>query len=279
MTPFTLCADDYAMTPAVTRGILALLEAERISATGAMTNRPHWQVALRELAVFHGRVDLGVHLNLTCGAPLTAMPRLAPGGELPKLPAILRVGVLGRLPLDEIEAEIIAQIEAFAQATGHAPDFIDGHQHVHALPGVRRALLAALTQLFPGAKPYIRDPADSAPAIRARKRHAAKAMLLAGLAAPFGKRMRSAGFVTNAGFAGYSAFKPRDEYGADFARYLIAPGARHLVMCHPGFVDDVLFRVEPATESRPLEVAYFTSPAFADCLAAAGMRLGRLQTG
>lgn len=276
MTPFTLCADDYAMTPAVTRGILTLLEAERLSATGAMTNRPHWQVAARELAVFHGRVDLGVHLNLTCGAPLTAMPRLAPGGELPKLPVILRMGVLGRLPLDEIEAEIIAQIEAFAQATGHAPDFIDGHQHVHTLPGVRRALLGALTRLFPDAKPYIRDPADSVSAIRARKRHAMKATLLAGLAAPFGKGMRAAGFATNAGFAGYSAFNPRDEYGADFARYLIAPGARHLVMCHPGFVDDELLRLDPATESRPLEVAYLASPAFADCLAAAGMRLARM---
>ncbi len=42
MTPFVLCADDYAMTPAVSRGILALLEAGRITATGAMTNRPSW---------------------------------------------------------------------------------------------------------------------------------------------------------------------------------------------------------------------------------------------
>ncbi|HUN11578.1 MAG TPA: ChbG/HpnK family deacetylase, partial [Rhabdaerophilum sp.] len=35
--PFVLCADDYGMTPAVSRGILRLIEAGRISATGAMT--------------------------------------------------------------------------------------------------------------------------------------------------------------------------------------------------------------------------------------------------
>lgn len=275
MTPLVLCADDYAMTPGVTAGIRTLLEMEALSATGAMTNRPHWREAAGALAAFRGKADLGLHFNLTCGEPLTSMPRLAPGGELPKLPVILKAGLLGTLPQAEIEAELSAQIDAFEQATGFAPDFIDGHQHVHVLPGVRRALLAVLARLFPGQKPYLRDPADRFGAIRARGRHAAKAMLLAGLAGPFGAKMRAEGFKTNAGFAGYSAFNPSDDYAADFATYLISPGAAHLVMCHPGHVDEALLRLDPATESRAAELTFFASSAFRDSLAAAGMQLAR----
>jgi predicted glycoside hydrolase/deacetylase ChbG (UPF0249 family) len=276
MPRFTLCADDYAMTPGVTRGILALLDAGRLSATGAMTNRPHWREAARQLEALRGRVDLGVHLNLTCGEPLTRMARLAPQGELPKLPVILRAGLTGTLPLGEIEVEIAAQIDAFEQATGFVPDFIDGHQHVHALPGVRRALSAALERAFPGEKPYLRDPADRLSAIRARGRHTMKALLVAGLARPFGARMRDRGFATNAGFAGYSDFDPRGDYRADFARYLIAPGETHLVMCHPGFVDDELRRIDPATDSREMEQAFFFSAQFGEICAEQGMVLGRM---
>ena len=117
---FVLCADDYAMTPGVSRGILELLEAERITATGAMTNRPSWRGAAQDLHSFDGKVDLGVHLNLTCGAPLTSMPRFAASSELPKLPSILARGIAGALPLQEIEIEIAAQLSSFEDAMGRA---------------------------------------------------------------------------------------------------------------------------------------------------------------
>ncbi len=71
--------------------------------------------------------------------------------------------------------------DAFAQAMGRMPDFIDGHQHVHALPGVRRVLAAVLPTLFPAAKPYLRDPVDRLAAIGARRRHGAKAACLQAL--------------------------------------------------------------------------------------------------
>lgn len=269
---FVLCADDYAMTPGVTRGILRLLEAGRISATGAMTNRPHWRQAARELAAFEGKADLGVHLNLTCGAPLMRLERFAPGGNLPRLPSILLRGIAGALPLNEIAGEMAAQLTAFEDAMGRAPDFIDGHQHVHALPGVRQALAQVIAERYAGKKPYLRDAADRVSAIRARGVHVPKAMLLAGLAAPFAARMSALGFQLNKGFSGYSAFDARADYGADFASYLVAPGEKHLVMCHPGEVDDELKALDPAIDSRPNEVAFFLSSRFDDICDAAGMK-------
>jgi hypothetical protein len=272
MAGFVLTADDYAMTPAVTRGILACLEAGRISATGAMTNRLHWRGEALNLRAFEGKADLGLHFNLTCGAPLTPMPRLAPGGELPKLPDILKAASLRRLPLGEVEAELEAQLSAFEDAMGRMPDFVDGHQHVHALPGVRPALSAVLVRRYPHEKPYLRDPADRFSAIRARRLTVSKASLLATLSRPFAPRMRALGFALNQGFAGYSSFDAKRDFGADFGHYLKHPGAKHLVMCHPGEVDDELLRLDPVTATRPLEKAFFLSERFLEICGAAKMR-------
>lgn len=272
---FVLTADDYAMTPAVTRGILAVLEAGRISATGAMTNRPFWRAAARELRAFAGSADLGVHVNLTCGAPLTGARGLATGDGLPKLGPLLLRGLAGLLPQAAVEAEIDAQLAEFEEAMGRMPDFVDGHQHVHAMPGVRRALAAVLARRYPAAKPYVRDAADSLAAIRARGGEMRKAMIVARLARPFARRMAELGFALNRGFAGFSAFDPRRDYGADFPGYLAAPGPAHLVMCHPGEVDDELRALDPATDSRPGEIAYFLSARFTDACAAANLRPAR----
>lgn len=272
---FVLCADDYAMTPGVTHGILALLEAGRISATGAMTNRPHWCEAAPALAPFAGKADLGLHFNLTCGAPLTSMPKLAPGRELPRLGTLLKAGVIGTLPEDEVAAELSAQLSAFEDAMGRSPDFIDGHQHVHAMPGVRRAFARVVSARYPAAKPYLRTSADRPARIFARGSEVKKALLVAGLTAPFGARMRALGFATNAGFAGYSAFDPAADYGAAFARYLKAPGPRQLIMCHPGAVDDDLRALDPVVETRPQERDFFLSSRFVDLCAESGARHAR----
>ncbi|HRE21265.1 MAG TPA: ChbG/HpnK family deacetylase [Rhabdaerophilum sp.] len=272
---FVLCADDYGMTPAVSRGILRLVEAGRISATGSMTNMPAWKTAAHELWPHDQKIDLGVHLNLTCGRPLTAMKAFAPEGEFPRLPAIVARGLAGRLPLGEIEAELSAQLTEFEDSMGRTPDFIDGHQHVHAMPGVRRALAAVVARRYPAAKPYIRDAVDRLAAIRARKVQSRKAMIVAGLARPFAAGIAPLGFRLNEGFSGYSAFDPRADYAAAFPSYLVEPGAKPLVMCHPGEIDDELRRLDPAIESRPQEIAYFLSGAFTEACEQAGMQPAR----
>jgi hypothetical protein len=272
---FVLVADDYAMTPGVTRGILRLLAAGRITATGAMTNRPHWRDAARALRDFEGVADLGLHLNLTAGAPLTGARGIARGGGLPKLPELIARGIAGLLPQAELEAEIAAQLAAFEDAMGRAPDFIDGHQHVHAMPGVRRALASVLARRYRATKPWLRDAGDRAASIRSRRFEARKAILVAILGRGFAERMREAGFELNEGFAGFSAFDAEADYAEQFRTYLVAPGRRHVVMCHPGEVDDELRALDPALGSRPNEIAFFLSNRFSEICAAAGMAPAR----
>src|SRR5690606_13195439 len=139
-----VCADDYALTPGVSRAIRELIAGGRISATSVMTVCPYWREEGPALAAVAGGADIGLHLTLTDQAPLGAMPELAPSGYLPPIEVVVRASLLGRLPVAEIEAEIERQLEAFVAVWGRPPSHIDGHHHVHQLPGVRRALLRVL---------------------------------------------------------------------------------------------------------------------------------------
>ncbi|MGE7470676.1 ChbG/HpnK family deacetylase [Bosea sp. NPDC003192] len=266
---FVLCADDFAMTEGVSRSILELLAAGRLSATGAMTNRPHWPRLSGELAAFSGRADLGLHLNLTCATPLSAMPTVAPAGVLPKLGELAPLALRSSAARAEIAAEIVRQLDAFEQHLGRTPDFVDGHQHVHVLPGIRHQVLDALAARYPAGSVYLRDPSDSLAAIRARGVAIGKALTVAGLATGLRRAAARRGIPTNRGFSGFSPFDPRRDFADDLTAFLVQPGPAHLVMCHPGHVDDELIALDPVVATRPFEHAALLA------FAPQGLRIGR----
>jgi chitin disaccharide deacetylase len=279
-TRLILCADDYALTPGVSRGILKLVALRRLSAVGCMTNRPGWLSDAPALLAYRalgkaeegsasgGRAAIGLHLNLTLGAPLGPMPLLAPDGKLPAFGALAKLAFTWRVSTSEVEAEICRQLDAFEQAAGSPPDFVDGHQHVHVLPVVRSALFEVLTKRSLAGRIWLRDPCDQLASIMARGIAVPKALVIGALGAGFGKRARALGFATNRGFAGVSPFDPSRDFGADMARFLIRPGPAHLVMCHPGAIDDELRGLDPVIDTRPQELAYLASDRFKDLLAA-----------
>lgn len=269
---FILCADDYGMTEAVSRGLLEVAAAGRISAASAMASLPDWKRAARDWSASRLPVDLGLHVTLTVGAPLGAMPRLAPGGEFPGIGALAAAALARRLPDEEIEAEILRQIDAFCEAVGAPPTHVDGHQHVHVLPGVRGALFSALAKRNLQHTP-LRDSSDAPGRIARRRAFAAKAMKVNALATGFRRAAREAGHPLNQGFAGYSDFAPGRYDAHRFAAYLAAPGPRHLVMCHPGRVDDALRRLDPVTDAREGELAFLLSDDFAALLVEKDARL------
>ena len=79
-TDLALCADDFALSPAVSQGILEALAAARLTATSAMTTQASWPEAARAFRTLAPQADLGLHFNLTLGGPLGKMPSFAPGG-------------------------------------------------------------------------------------------------------------------------------------------------------------------------------------------------------
>lgn len=270
-----ICADDYALSFGVSVGILKALEGSRVSATSAIVTSPRWPAMGRELIRFAGQADIGLHLNLTIGRPLGSMPGFAPDGRFPAIGPLTRRALAGRLPLDEIRAEIGRQLDRFETVVERPPDYVDGHQHVHVLKGVRAALFDALAARGLAGKVWIRDPGDGPHRIALRRANARKALAVRALATGFRRAARRRGFRLNDGFAGFSDFNPGRDYAAAFESYLRAPGRRHLVMCHPGHVDDDLRLLDPVTVTREQELAFLLSPALPVALARHNMRLVR----
>ena len=259
------------MSEGVSAGILEAARAARISAASAMTTLPDWPRAAAAWREARPPATLGLHLNLTVGAPLGSMPVLAPADVLPSIRALARSR---DLPENEIHVEIGRQIDAFVVHAGRAPDHVDGHQHVHVLPAVREALFRALRERGYRHMP-LRDSGDRPTRILRRQSCMPKALAVATLARGFASAAREAGFPCNDGFTGFSTFDPQADPAAQFARYLIAPGRRHLVMCHPGHVDEALRALDPVTAARETELRFLLSDAWPGLLARAGARLDR----
>jgi predicted glycoside hydrolase/deacetylase ChbG (UPF0249 family) len=248
-----LCADDYALTEGIARAVGELAAARRISATSAIVTTPHWPAMAQRLVVHRGRIAVGLHLNLTLGAPIAPMPRFAPKGVFPKRNAVVARALSGLVSRREIRFEIERQLDIFETYFGFPPDHIDGHEHMHALPGIRRCLFDVVRRRYPGVKPLLRDPGDSWSAISARGRGRGKAMAVAALALGFGAAARRRGIPTNRGFSGFSAFDVNEPYAAELERVLREPGPCHIVMCHPGHPDAELAAVDPVVERRRME--------------------------
>jgi predicted glycoside hydrolase/deacetylase ChbG (UPF0249 family) len=232
-----LCADDFAMTEGISEGILSLAENGRLSATGAIVTTELWPRIASRAASLRERLALGLHLNLTFGRPLGVMPILAPQGVLPSAENLVLQAIAGRIQRNEIAAEIERQLDRFEAAAGFPPDFVDGHHHVHVLKGVREVLIEALTRRYQPGEMLLRDPSDWL--MRITRRHVAvgKAIGVAVLAFGFRRLATASGFLVNSGFSGYSTFG-RVPFAQEFGRFLISPGSRHMIMCHPGLPDD-----------------------------------------
>jgi len=78
---------------------------------------------------------------------------------------------------------------------------------------------------------------------------------------------------TNPAFAGTYAFDAAANFAALFPRFLDCLPDGSVVMCHPGFVDAELERLDPLTTLREKEYAFFTSDAFPAVLATHGVAL------
>jgi chitin disaccharide deacetylase len=273
---FCLCADDYALSPGVSRGILEALDAGRLSATSVLTTGPFWPKGARELRRFKAKADIGLHLNFTLGHPLGEMPGFAASGRLPEISQLLRAACKNELPEAGIGQEISRQLDGFCEHFGAPPAFVDGHQHVQLVPQIRSQLFACLEEKGFSGKVWLRDSSDRPWRILRRGVELRKALAIVWLGTGFAREASARGYVTNEGFSGFSAFDPRHDYAADFGRYLRAPGRRHLIMCHPGYCDEELVATDSVTLSRECELSFLLSPAFTATLARNGARLARL---
>lgn len=271
MRRMVLCADDYALSPGVSAGIRELIAAGRINATSVMTIFPEFEQEAKALLATKSRIPLqiGLHATLTGDfTPLKATPIASPGGRLPTSDKTWPPLGYFRIDPDAVKTEVRAQIEKFIGAFGRAPDYVDGHQHVQLMPGIRMKLLEAVKDLAPNA--WVRQ---CSPARKSKSSGDAKTRFLSFLSRGFRAQAKQAGLKYNPAFSGaYDYFSPSD-FGALFARFIDGLPEGGVVMCHPGHADDILKSRDILTHQREKEYAFLSGDEMPRALARASVTL------
>jgi chitin disaccharide deacetylase len=264
-----LCADDYGISPAVSGAIRDLIAKRRINATSVMVTAPTFShaeaAALREAAGHHAVI--GLHLTLTAPyRPHTHDFAPLQNGVFPSLASMARRGLSRSLTPALLDAEIAGQFTAFRGAFGRAPDYVDGHQHIQVFPQISDALLRVTKHAAPGT--WLRQCG------RARRKNLEpKGLVLDALSRRFRRLAAAHGLRTNPAFAGTYAFNTRADYAKLFPDFLDGMPDGGVIMCHPGIVDTELARLDPLTDLREREYAYFLGDAFPQLLQRRGYAL------
>jgi chitin disaccharide deacetylase len=259
--PLAICVDDYGLHAGVNVAAIALAGAGRVSAISAMVGGPAWSEgasALRGLAP--EAVDVGLHLDLTEHPLHSALRR-------PLAHWLLGAALLPSVRV-AVRREIEAQLDAFEAGMRRPPAHVDGHRHVHQLPGIRQELLAVLGRRYSTARPWVRN--TQAPAGQAWS--GGKPRLIAALGAGALQRLaRSDGWVQNRHLLGVW------DFGGDPVRYLArvrqwlrAAQPGDLWMCHPAAFSPPGDGIAAA---RLAEYQVLASPELGTLLRTAGVRV------
>jgi chitin disaccharide deacetylase len=269
-----LCADDFGISSSVNTAIRDLVVRGRLNATSVLVVAPSFYrsdaASLNMLNSVAPRVAIGLHVALT--APFHPASKgftpVREGAFLP-LAATFLHAALRRFRRDALVSEIRGQLQTFIDTFGRAPDFVDGHQHVHLLPQVGEALLQVVKDMAPDA--WVRQCGRAIPlAARFGDR---KGLLLDIFSYRFRRRAAALGVRTNPAFAGTYEFGDEADFATLFPRFLEGLPDGSVVMCHPGFVDAELRRLDPLTTLREKEYAFLVGDALPALLAARGLVL------
>ncbi|WP_454785590.1 ChbG/HpnK family deacetylase [Legionella sp. WA2024007413] len=253
----TLCADDFGLDSGVSEGILKLISMGRLSAVSCMVNMPGFISYAKQLLALKKskHIKIGLHFNLTEGY-LTSIP----GQSSFTLAELLIKTHMRSVKLSFIAKEFLAQLEQFTKIMQQPPDFIDGHQHVHQFPVIRKVVLDLYTQELRNYGTYIRStwPAINLPQYRFK----AKVLRFTGGKA-LTKQCIKLNIPHNQYFSGIYDFAPNTNYRELFRNWMLFAKNNTLFMCHPG---ESLNNSDPIALARIKEFNYFSSNDFLkDC--------------
>ncbi len=269
-----LCADDYGISPAVSAAIRELVARGRLNAASVMVVTPSFSAseatALQRAAA--ARAEIGLHLTLT--APFRPLTDFTPrrGDAFLPLNGMAGRALVYRLDRARLETEMAGQFAAFRQAFGRNPDYVDGHQHVHVFPQISDALLRVIKKEAPQA--WLRQCGRAAAAPKSLADP--KGYILDALSGRLRRLAAQNGVRTNPAFAGTYSFRPEADFSKLFVAFLDGLPDGGLLMCHPGKVDQELRRLDPLTDLREREYAFFLGDRFPRVLAERGYALARV---
>ena len=215
-----LCADDFGQSEAIDLAIIDLIKKDRLSAASCMTLSPRWVESAKKLTPsIRKKAAIGLHLDFTHFGDAISHPKL------------VLMSLSRQLVLDRINKSIHKQLDAFEGAIGTAPDYVDGHQHVHQLPQIREALLEILLERYGRHLPWLRI---AKPPIK----DGIKGFIIRALGSnSFEKKAKAKGFLCSGDLLGAYGFNgSSDDYMEHFKGWLKevkSDRATPVLMCHP----------------------------------------------
>jgi len=270
-------ADDLGWTEGVNRGIAEAHGHGIVTSASLLANGAAF-VSGVELALSREGLGVGVHLNLSNGAPVA--PRelvttlLNDAGEFAGGPESILVKLARRaLQLQEVEEEWDAQITRVREF-GITPTHLDGHKHVQMLPGLFEIALRLAKRHDIGAIRVSHEESSLRSALSAGENQHAGQVLIQGvqarglklLAHDAREQAERAGIATADYFCGIAQTGELTREGLACLLRGLPDGTTEL-MCHPGFMDDEL------QDSRRIEVEILTDKGIRNLVAEQGIRL------
>lgn len=277
-------ADDLGWTEGVNRGIAEAHRNGIVTSASLLANGSAFASGV-EVARSTPGLGVGVHLNLSDGAPIAARELVTSlvndRGEFEGGPENLLLRVArGGLALHEVEQEWEAQIEK-ARDAGIQPTHLDGHKHVHMLPGLFEIALRLAKRYSIGAIRVAHEASSLRAALSTGEELHTAAVLKQGVQARGLKLLardarelaERAGISTVDYFCGIAQTGEMTKQGvAQLLRSL--PDGTTELMCHPGYADQALRNTPTRLQgSRQTELQILTDVEIRNLVASQGIRL------
>ncbi len=277
-------ADDFGLTEGVSRGIVEAHRRGIVTSTTLLANGAVFESAVA-LALASPGLGVGVHLNLSEGRPVSEPSRVASllngQGCFSGGPAKLMARILsGKLRRAEVEHEWGAQIEK-VRAGGIGITHLDGHKHVHMLPGLFPiALRLARQHGIPAVRLAVERPTGFSALLRRNGGAAPRlakqylqARALAAAALDYREQLQQAEIKSPECFYGITQTGFLDAAELETILWNLPEGSSEL-MCHPGYLDAALGETPTRLlGQRERELDALTRPEARKPLATLGIQL------
>jgi hopanoid biosynthesis associated protein HpnK len=275
-------ADDLGWTEGVNRGIAEAHHHGIVTSASLLANGCAFESAAK-LALTTPGLGVGVHLNLSDGPPVadaeTVTSLVNDRAEFSGGPESLLLRLARRgLALEEVEREWDAQIQK-VRDTGIRPTHLDGHKHVHMLPGLFEIALRLAKRHGIDAIRVSHEESSLRTALAAGApkssvmKQGVQARGLKLLARDARELAEQAGLSTADYFCGIAQTGELTRQGLLRLLEVLPEGTTEL-MVHPGYVDGALQQSATRLKaSRETELAILTDTAVRNLVASQGIRL------
>ncbi len=284
MKNLIVSADDLGWTDGVNRGIVEAFRNGIVTSTSLLANGAAFAGGVQAARSAPG-LGVGVHLNLSDGPPVadreTVASLLNVDGEFAGGPESLLLRRVRRgLLLAEVENEWNAQIQKVRDA-GIAPTHLDGHKHVHMLPGLFELALRLAKRHNIGAIRVSLEASSLRTALASGARQNVGMVMKQGvqarglklLARDAREQAARTGISTADYFCGIAQTGELTREGVEQFVKCLPDGTTEL-MCHPGYADAALQKTPTRLQdSRQTELQILTDTGIRNLVASLGIRL------